>query len=80
MINTKTGALDPERIEKTVSYVIETEMAGLPGIVDIRSLSKYGLSQVVLVFKDGTDLYFIRQQVAQRLQNLRDQLPEGMRY
>lgn len=78
MINTKTGALDPERIEKTVSYVIETEMAGLPGIVDIRSLSKYGLSQVVLVFKDGTDLYFIRQQVAQRLQNLRDQLPEGM--
>lgn len=77
MINTKTGALDPERIEKTVSYVIETEMAGLPGIVDIRSLSKYGLSQVVLVFKDGTDLYFIRQQVAQRLQNLRDQLPEA---
>lgn len=78
MINTKTGALDPERIEKTVSYVIETEMAGLPGIVDIRSLSKYGLSQVVLVFKDKTDLYFMRQQVAQRLQNLRDQLPEGM--
>lgn len=78
MINTKTGALDPERIEKTVSYVIETEMAGIPGITDIRSLSKYGLSQVILVFKDGTDLYFTRQQVAQRLQNLRDQLPEGV--
>ncbi|MBX7232105.1 MAG: CusA/CzcA family heavy metal efflux RND transporter [Bdellovibrionales bacterium] len=78
MINTKTGALDPERIERSVSYAIETEMSGLPGIVDIRSLSKYGLSQVILVFKDGTDLYFIRQQVAQRLQNLRDQLPAGM--
>lgn len=78
MINTKTGGLDPERIERTVSYVIETEMAGLPGIKDIRSLSKYGLSQVVLVFQDGTDLYFMRQQVSQRLQNLRDQLPDGI--
>ena len=78
MINTKTGALDPERIERTVTYVIETEMSGLPGIVDIRSLSKYGLSQVILVFKDGTDLYFVRQQVAQRLQNLKDLLPDGL--
>jgi cobalt-zinc-cadmium resistance protein CzcA len=78
MINTKTGALDPERIEKAVTYVIETEMSGLPGLEDIRSLSKYGLSQVTLVFKDGTDLYFIRQQVAQRLQNLTDHLPEGV--
>lgn len=78
MINAKTGGLDPERIERSVSYVIETEMAGLPGITDIRSLSKYGLSQVILVFKDGTDLFFMRQQVSQRLQNLKDQLPEGL--
>jgi cobalt-zinc-cadmium resistance protein CzcA len=78
MINTQTGALDPERIEKTITYVIETEMAGLPGLEDIRSLSKYGLSQVVLVFKDGTDLYFIRQQVSQRLQNLSSDLPAGI--
>lgn len=77
MINTKTGALDPEKIEKTVTYPIETEMAGLPALEDIRSLSKYGLSQVILIFKEGTDLYFIRQQVSQRLQNLRDQLPQG---
>lgn len=78
MINTKTGALDPEQIEKTVTYAIETEMSGLPRLEDIRSLSKYGLSQVILVFHEGTDLYFVRQQVSQRLQNLKDQLPEGM--
>ncbi len=78
LINTKTGALDPERIEKTVTYIIETEMSGVPGLEDIRSLSKYGLSQVTLVFKEGTDLYFARQQIAQRLQNLTDQLPEGI--
>lgn len=77
MINTKTGALDPSQIEKTVTYPIETEMAGLPGLDDIRSLSKYGLSQVILIFKEGTDLYFVRQQVSQRLQNLKDQLPIG---
>ena len=78
VINTKTGALDPEKIEKTVTYVVETEMAGLPGVDDIRSLSKYGLSQVIVIFKDGTDLYFARQQISQRLQNLKDLLPEGI--
>lgn len=78
MINTKTGALDPERIEKTVTYIIETEMAGLPGVEDIRSLSKYGLSQVVVVFKEGVDRYFVRSQVSQRLQSLQDRLPSDM--
>lgn len=78
MINTKTGSLDPERIEKTVTNVVETEMSGLPGLDDIRSLSKYGLSQVILIFKDKTDLYFVRQQVSQRLQTLSSMLPEGV--
>lgn len=78
MINTKTGALDPEKIEKTVTAIVESEMSGLPGLEDIRSLSKYGLSQVILIFKDGTDLYFVRSQVAQRLQNLGDLLPRGV--
>ncbi len=78
MINTKTGALDPEKIEKTVTYVIETEMAGLPRVEDMRSLSKFGLSQVIVIFEDGVDLYFARQQISQRLQNLRDLLPEGI--
>jgi cobalt-zinc-cadmium resistance protein CzcA len=78
MINAKTGALDPEKIEKTVTAVVETEMSGLPGLEDVRSVSKYGLSQVILIFKDGTDLYFVRGQVAQRLQNLKDLLPDGI--
>jgi heavy metal efflux system protein len=78
MINTKTGALDPEKIEKTVTAVVETEMMGLPGLEDVRSLSKYGLSQIILIFKDGTDVYFVRSQVAQRLQNLKDLLPGGL--
>ena len=78
MINTKTGALDPEQIEKTVTYVIETEMGGLPSLQEVRSLSKYGLSQVILIFNDGTDIYFARQQVAQRLQTIASQLPTGI--
>lgn len=78
MINTKTEALDPEQIEKTVTYVVEYEMGGLPGLQEIRSLSKYGLSQVILIFEDGTDIYFARQQVAQRLQSLSEQLPAGI--
>ncbi len=78
MINAKTGALDPEKIEKTVTAVVETEMSGLPNLQDVRSISKYGLSQVILVFNDGTDLYFVRSQVAQRLQNLKDLLPDGI--
>ncbi len=78
MINTKTAALDPEQIEKTVTYIVESEMGGLPGLHEIRSLSKYGLSQVILIFEDGTDIYFARQQVAQRLQSLSELLPAGI--
>ena len=78
VVNTKTAALDPEQIEKTVSFPIETEMMGLAGVQDVRSLSKYGLSQVVIIFKDGTDIYWARQQVTERLQNVRDHLPQGL--
>ncbi len=78
MINTKTGALDPEKIEMLVTRPIETEMGGLPHLTDIRSISKYGLSQVTLVFEDGTDIYWIRQQATERLSNLRSELAEGM--
>ncbi len=77
MINTKTGALDPEQIEKTVSLAVETEMAGMPGVREVRSLSKYGLSQVIVVFDDGTDIYRARQITAERLQNLAGRLPRG---
>jgi len=78
IVNTKTGALDPEQVEKTVTYYIETELAGLPRVDDVRSLSRYGLSQVVVFFKDGTDVYRARQLVAERLQNVRELLPNNL--
>lgn len=78
MVNTKTGALAPEEVEKTVTFPIESELAGLPDVQDIRSLSKYGLSQVIVVFSDDTDIYFARQLVNERIQSIRDKLPQGL--
>lgn len=78
MINAPTGALDPEQIEKSVTQVIEIEMAGLPRLAEVRSISKYGLSQVNLIFEDGTSLNEARTFVDQRLQNLSAQLPAGI--
>lgn len=76
-INTKTGALDPEKIESRVTRPVETEMGGIPHLEEIRSISKYGLSQVTLVFEDGTDIYWARQQVGERLNNIRKDLPQN---
>ncbi len=78
MINTKTGALDPEQIEKTVTFPIETDMSGIAHVKDVRSLSKYGLSQVLVVFEDGTDIYWARQQVGERLQGAKGEIPAGL--
>jgi len=78
VVNTKTAALDPEQIEKTVSFPIETDMSGIAHVKDVRSLSKYGLSQVVVIFEDGTDIYWARQQVAERLQGVQGELPSGL--
>lgn len=78
MVNTKTGALAPEEVEKNITFPVETELAGLPNVVDIRSLSKYGLSQIIVVFSDDTDIYFARQQVAERLQGVTGSLPPGI--
>lgn len=78
IINTKTGALLPEQIETLVTYPIEIEMTGLPNLQEIRSLSKFGLSQVTLIFHDSTDRYFSRQLVNERLQSLRSILPSGV--
>ncbi len=78
VINTQTGALDPEQIEKTVTQYIEMEMSGIPKVEDIRSLSKYGLSQVTVVFKDGTNIYWARQQVSERLQTAQELLPPSI--
>lgn len=77
-INTAVPALAPEEVEKLVSFPIESEMAGLPDMVELRSLSKFGLSQVTMTFKDGVDLYRTRQLVTERLQGVLDELPEGL--
>lgn len=76
-INTEVPALAAEESEKLVTQVIEREMAGLPGMEEMRSLTKFGLSQVTLNFIDGTDIYRARQLVAERLQNAAEQLPKG---
>ncbi len=74
-INTAVGGLAPEEIETLVTVPIESEMAGLPGMVELRSLSKFGLSQVTMTFRDGADLYRLRQLVGERLAHARDALP-----
>ena len=77
-INTQAAGYSPLEAEQRVTFPIETAMAGLPQLDYSRSLSRYGLSQVTVVFKDGTDLYFARQQVAERLQQITSQLPDGL--
>ena len=77
-INTEAPGYSPLESEQRVTYPIETALAGLPQLEYTRSLSRYGLSQVTVVFEDGTDLYFARQQVAERLQQIRSQIPEGL--
>ncbi len=78
VINTEAAGYSPLETEQRVTYPIETVMAGLPGLEQTRSLSRYGLSQVTVIFKDGTDVYFARQLVNQRVQEARDRLPAGV--
>jgi cobalt-zinc-cadmium resistance protein CzcA len=77
-INTEAPGYSPLESEQRVTFPIETAMAGLPGLDYSRSISRYGLSQVTVAFKDGTDLYFARQQVGERLQQVKSQLPAGL--
>lgn len=77
-VNTSVPALAPEEIEKLVTFPIENEMAGIPGLTELRSLSKFGLSQVNLIFEDGTDIFRSRQLVSERLQTVIDELPPGL--
>jgi len=74
-INTAVKALAPAEIEKLVTFPIETAMRGLPGAEEIRSITNYGLSQVTVVFEEGTDIYFARQLILERLQEAKDKLP-----
>ncbi|CAM3164011.1 efflux RND transporter permease subunit [Asticcacaulis taihuensis] len=76
-INTVDPGLSPVEIEKRVTFPVETALAGIPGLETTRSLSRNGFSQVTAIFSEGTDLYFARQQVSERLTQARDSLPEG---
>jgi cobalt-zinc-cadmium resistance protein CzcA len=77
-INTSAPGYSPLEAEQRITFPVETALAGLPRLQYTRSLSRYGLSQVTVVFEDGTDIYFARQQVAERLQEARSQLPGGL--
>ena len=77
-INSEVKGLAPEEIEKLVSYPLEMVMFGIPRLTELRSLSKTGLSQLTLVFEDGTDIYRARQLISERLQNANDGLPSGI--
>lgn len=77
-INTEAPGYSPLEAEQRVTFPIETALAGLARLDYTRSLSRYGLSQVTVVFDDGTDIYFARQQVAERLLQVRSQLPDGL--
>ena len=77
-INTEVAALAPEEIENLVTIPVEMEMAGLPGMIELRSLSKFGLSQITMTFEDGVDIYRLRQLVTERLVRASDRLPPGI--
>lgn len=77
-INTHAPGYSPLEAEQRITYPIETVMAGLPNLEQTRSLSRYGLSQVTVIFKDGTDIYFARQLVNERIQEAREKLPSGI--
>ncbi|MFA9471253.1 MAG: efflux RND transporter permease subunit, partial [Deltaproteobacteria bacterium] len=74
---TTAPALGPLEVEKFITFPIETVMSGLPHLAEVRSLSKFGLSSVTIVFDEGTDIYFARQLVAERLAEARQAVPEG---
>src|SRR4051812_34520558 len=79
-INTQAPGYSPLEVEQRITYLVETAIAGLPKIDYARSLSRYGLSQVTVVFHDGTDIYFARNLVNERLQQARAQLPQGIEH
>ncbi|MEW6747605.1 MAG: CusA/CzcA family heavy metal efflux RND transporter [Planctomycetota bacterium] len=76
-ILTSSPALAPEEVERFITFPVETAMSGLPRVAEIRSVSKFGLSVVTVVFEEGSDIYWARQLVAERLTQAREQIPEG---
>ena len=77
-INSEAQGLSPMEMESQVTYPIETALAGIPNLDYTRSVSRYGLSQVTAIFKEGTDIYFARQLVNEKLQGVTPNLPVGI--
>jgi heavy metal efflux system protein len=77
-VNVLAPSLSPDQIERQVSFTIETSLAGIPGLEFTRSLNRNGFAQITAVFSDSTDIYFARQQVAERLRMAEQRLPEGI--
>ena len=77
-INTEAAGYSPLESEQRITYLVENAMAGIPKLDYTRSLSRYGLSQVTVIFEEGTDIYWARQQISERLQGIRSDLPVGV--
>ena len=77
-LNTVAPALAPEEVERQITFPLEVEFAGIPGLKETRSISQFGLSQVTLIFEDSVDIYFARSLVLERLQSAREELPPGL--
>ncbi len=77
-INTAAPGYSPLEAEQRITYPVETALYGLPNLSYTRSLSRYGLSQVTVVFEEGTDIYFARNLINTRLSAIKDMLPEGI--
>ena len=77
-INTEAPGYSPLESEQRITFPIETAMAGLPSLSETRSVSRYGLSQVTVVFEDGTDIYWARQLISERLIEVKERLPQGI--
>lgn len=77
-INTVATGYSPLEAEQRITYPVETAMSGLPGLEETRSISRYGLSQVTVVFKEHTDIYFARQLVNERISQAKEKLPAGI--
>src|SRR2546423_1761312 len=74
-INAPAPGLAPEEVERQLTFPVEQSLGGLPRVQEVRSVTRFGLAQVVVSFDDGTDIYFARQQIGERLANL--EIPEG---
>lgn len=77
-INTKAPGFTPLEVEQRITYLVETAMAGIPKLDYTRSISRYGLSQVTVIFNEGTDIYWARQQISERIQSIRADLPNNI--